>query len=111
MRIKQPRLILKKVMKRIVAISLYPISIYIKSGYGSPTTINHECIHWEQQKEMFALFFYVWYLLEWIIKLFRYGSKSYYNISFEREAYKNASNKDYLQTRKRFAWIKYIFHE
>jgi hypothetical protein len=111
MEIRQPKLILKIIMKRVVAISLYPISIYIKAGHGSPTTINHECIHWEQQKEMFGLFFYIWYLLEWVIKLFRYGRKSYNNISFEREAYKNASNKDYLLTRKRFAWIKYIAHE
>lgn len=110
MEIKEPGPIFKIIMEKIVAISLYPISIYIKAGHGSPTTINHECIHWEQQKEMLALFFYIWYLLEWVVKLFIYGRKSYYNISFEREAYSHEKDKEYLLTRRRFAWLKYVFH-
>ena len=39
-------------------------------------TINHECIHTEQMKEMLYIFFYLWYLIEWIVKLFIYGKKS-----------------------------------
>ena len=33
---------------------------------------------------------------------------AYRNISFEREAYANEEYIDYLENRKRFAWIKYI---
>ena len=59
-------------------------------------------IHWKQQMEMLIIPFYVWYFIEWVIKLFKYGKKAYYNISFEREANQRS------EYRKPFAWIKYI---
>lgn len=71
-------------------------------------TINHERIHTEQMKEMLYIFFYLWYLIEWIVKLFIYGKKSYNNISFEREAYKYDRYADYVQFRKKYNWIKYL---
>ena len=42
--------------------------------------INHQKIHLKQQKELFILPFYIWYLIE-------YYRKGYYNVSFEKEAY------------------------
>jgi beta-lactamase regulating signal transducer with metallopeptidase domain len=71
-------------------------------------TINHESIHIKQQAELLVIPFYILYLLEWFIKLFIYGTKSYKNISFEREGYYNAKNLEYLKNRKFWAWIKYI---
>ena len=71
-------------------------------------TIIHERIHTEQMKEMFYIFFYLWYLIEWIVKLFIYGKKSYNNISFEREAYKYDRYADYVYCRKRFSWIRLL---
>jgi len=29
-------------------------------------------------------------------------------VGFEREAYQNQADKNYLKNRKRFAWIKYL---
>jgi hypothetical protein len=55
------------------------------------------------------LFFYLWYVIEWFFRLFINGNKAYVSISFEREAYGNADNFDYLNTRKPFAWLKYMF--
>jgi hypothetical protein len=49
------------------------------------------------------------YLVEWVIKLPFYGKQAYYNISFEREAYSNELNLQYLGKRKRYNWIKLIF--
>lgn len=69
-------------------------------------TLNHEKIHTAQIKEMFYVFFYVWYVIEWLIRLPK--GNAYRNISFEREAYANDKNLTYLQTRERFAFIKYI---
>ena len=73
-------------------------------------TLNHEKIHTAQIKEMFYVFFYVWYVIEWLIRLFAFkGTKfAYRNISFEREAYSNDKDRDYLNTRKRFAFTRYI---
>lgn len=99
-----------KLMNGYSAITLYPFGIYVQKN-PSVDTINHESIHWQQQKEMLCIFFYIWYLLEWIIKLFIYGKNAYYNISFEREAYKNSSNNKYLISRKKYLWVKYIFKQ
>ena len=54
------------------------------------------------------LFFYLWYVIEWFFRIFINGNKAYVSLSFEREAYGNAGNMDYLKTRKRFAWLKYM---
>jgi len=72
--------------------------------------INHESIHIKQQQELLIIPFYILYLIEWFIGIFIYGSiiKSYYNISFEKEAYENQSNPDYLKSRKLFSWVNYF---
>ena len=88
------------------AICLAPFGIYIREKYFYSARIRiHESIHWEQQREMLYLPFYIWYLVEWVIKLFIYGKKSYNNISFEREA---KQNENIIYQRERFNWIKYI---
>ena len=51
--------------------------------------------------------FYILYVIEWLIRLFMKGN-AYHNISFEREAYSNQKNLDYLKERKWFVWIKYL---
>lgn len=53
-------------------------------------------------------FFYIWYVIEWFIKLFFFGSSAYRNISFEREAYSNQEDDSYLKNRKVFAFLKYL---
>lgn len=70
--------------------------------------INHEEIHTAQMKEMLYVFFYIWYFIEWVLKLFKYGSYAYNNISFEREAYKNQNNLSFLSSRQKFNWFKYL---
>jgi len=93
----------------IIGITLAPFGIYIHKNYiTNKNVINHESIHWKQQMEMLIIFFYLWYLIEWIIRIFVNGKKAYVSLSFEREAYANEANLDYLKTRKHFAWIKYI---
>jgi len=90
-------------------ITLAPFGVYIKEKYlTDKRMINHESIHWKQQLEMLIIFFYLWYVIEWIIRIFVNGSKAYKSLSFEREAYQNDDNLEYLKTRKRFSWLKYI---
>ncbi len=73
--------------------------------------ILHETIHWEQEKETLIIGFYLWYILEflirWIISGFKW-KKSYKAISFEKEAYEGEKNPEYLTTRKHYNWIKYL---
>ena len=77
----------------------------------SDKTLNHEQIHTEQMKEMLYVFFYLWYLIEWLIRLiiFRDSHKAYRAISFEQEAYANQENLTYLEGRKRYRWLSYLF--
>lgn len=55
--------------------------------------VEHERTHWEQQKEMLVLPFFIWYGVEWFFKLFTEG-KAYKNVSFEREARDNELDTD-----------------
>lgn len=64
---------------------------------------NHEAIHTAQMKELLYVFFYVIYFLEWLYRLIFHTKTAYMGISFEREAYDNEANLNYLDTRKHFA--------
>lgn len=67
--------------------------------------LNHEAIHTAQMKELLYIPFYVLYGIEYLINLIKYrdGDKAYKNISFEREAYRNERQLDYLKGRRHFS--------
>lgn len=94
--------------KRYYAINLF--GVLFAKGPCDSVTLNHEKIHTAQMKEMLYLFFYLWYVLEWLVRIFQYGStfRAYRNISFEREAYANGSNLGYLKRRKHFSFLRYL---
>lgn len=93
----------------IIGIALAPFGIYLNKQYlNKKKTINHEKIHWKQQLEMLIIPFYIWYIIEWIIRNFTNSKNVYKSISFEREANANENNLNYLNERKFFAWLKYI---
>jgi len=93
--------------KYVTAITLCPFGIYTRTDKPKPTTINHEKIHWKQQVEMLVIFFYLWYVIEYLIRLLGNGN-AYLNICFEREAYANENDMEYLKKRKPYAWVKYL---
>lgn len=72
--------------------------------------LNHERIHIRQQLEMLIFPFFVWYFLEFFIRLilFRNWKKAYYNISFEKEAYLHDNNTEYLKIRKLYGFLKFL---
>lgn len=84
--------------------------VFIAKKELSAININHESIHTAQGKEMIWIFFYLWYIIEWLFRLVQYQNRrqAYYNISFERESYANQSNPDYPKTRSFWAFIKYL---
>jgi hypothetical protein len=94
--------------KGFSAMNLFGVMFVRKGVTLNEELCNHEAIHSAQIKELFVVFFYVFYFLEWLVKLFIYGKKSYYNISFEREAFSNDGNLDYLRHRKKYSFIKRI---
>jgi hypothetical protein len=72
--------------------------------------MNHEKIHLKQQIKLLWIFFFIWYLSEYIIRLIQYKNhhKAYRNISFEKEASQNEENLKYLTNRKIFSFLKFI---
>ena len=72
-------------------------------------TINHEKIHLRQQLELLLLPFMLWYFISFFILLLRgnSGYKAYRNIIFEKEAFDNMYNLDYLKGRRIFSFMKY----
>ena len=62
--------------------------------------INHEAIHTAQMKELLYIPFYIIYGIEAIFK-------KYKNVSFEKEAYANQEDFEYLKNRRHYAmWRK-----
>lgn len=91
-------------------ITLFGILFVRKNAKVSEVMLNHEQIHACQQKELLWVPFFLWYCIEWFIRLFRHGNE-YRSISFERETYDNEKNLNYLQERKPYAWLKYVFEK
>ena len=93
------------------AINLLGI-VFARRDYGrlGAEELRHEGIHSIQQREMLFVAFYIWYVLEWFVRLVRYrnGKQAYRNISFEREAYAMQHDPDYRHHRPLFAWWKYL---
>lgn len=108
---------MKKIYNNIIpfkgykAINLFGL-LFIRNGAKiSEKDENHESIHTEQMKELLFVPFYLFYFFEWFFKLFYYkfnSHKAYKNISFEREAYRNEADLEYLSKRKRYNWFKLI---
>jgi hypothetical protein len=95
----------------ISGITLFPfIILRDKSLRYNKRIMNHERIHVRQQLELLVLPFYVLYLIEFGIGLVKFKNimEAYMNISFEKEAYKNDVNLNYLNDRKCWVWLKQL---
>ena len=70
--------------------------------------LNHEKIHIKQQLEMLVVPFFIWYFLEFLYRLIQFRNRNiaYRNISFEREAYENEKDLNYLQSRSFWRFLK-----
>lgn len=104
--------------KSLLGITIFPFIFMNKWLYDKKinqasinTIINHESIHIRQQEELLIIPFYIWYVIEYLIRRLQYPTwyKAYQNISFEREAYKHERNLEYLKTRKWYSWFKYLW--
>ncbi|MDE6415745.1 MAG: hypothetical protein K2K68_01810 [Duncaniella sp.] len=93
-----------------ICLNLFGIYLTRDKSWISVKVINHEKIHDAQQRELLYIPFYILYLIEWLVKLLKYSNwnKAYYNISFEREAYRYGHDLSYLGRRKHYSWIKYL---
>ncbi len=72
--------------------------------------VNHERIHLRQQLELLLIPFFVWYSIEFLVRLIQYKNRdlAYRNISFEREAYAKEKDLGYLKQRSLWSFLKYV---
>lgn len=72
--------------------------------------INHEKIHLRQQLELAILPFYLWYVTEFYLHRIKGKSahEAYLAISFEREAYAQERNPNYLKSRPFWHFLSYL---
>ncbi|WP_293894556.1 hypothetical protein [Flavobacterium sp.] len=92
-------------------ITLFPFIIVSENHLKqNPVMINHEKIHIRQQMQLLILPFFIWYGIEYLVKWFIYKDKNaaYRNISFEREAYANEKDLNYLTRRSFWKFLNYL---
>jgi len=97
--------------KGFVGVTLWPFIVMKHKGLKRDTVfINHERIHLRQQLEMLVLPFFLWYFIEYLIRLVQYRNRydAYRNISFEREAYAQEANLDYLKGRRFWSFLRFL---
>ena len=105
--IVQPQLL----RKNFNGMTLWPFIVLRHKGQKEDAVfLNHEQIHLRQQAELLLVLFYVWYAIEFLFRLIQFQNRhnAYRNISFEREAYKNENNFDYLKKRKHYGFLKFL---
>lgn len=97
--------------KKFRGLAVYPF-IFLKDKQlrNNPIILNHEKIHLRQQLELLWIFFFLWYGIEFLIRWiqFKDSNLAYFNISFEREAYGNEDNIDFLNHRKFWNFTRYL---
>lgn len=99
------------VPKGYTAITIYPfVVLKHKRQKDDMILINHEKIHLRQQLELLVIGFYLWYFVEFLLRLIKFKNwyRAYLNISFEREAYKNENDLNYLKSRSFWSFFKEI---
>lgn len=97
--------------KHISGVALWPFVI-IKESHLKVDAVfmNHERIHLRQQLELLVLPFYLWYGVEYVIRLLycRNRHTAYRSICFEREAYEKEGSVLYLRQRRFWSFLRYL---
>lgn len=93
---------------KIKGIALWPVIIITEP---LKKLINHEKIHIKQQQELLVIPFYLLYGLFWLIGMIKYkgdAAATYFNNPFEKEAFANEEDYEYINKRRLYSWINYI---
>jgi hypothetical protein len=94
---------------KVGGMALFPF-VLVRAKKPSKALLNHEYIHLRQQLELLIIPFYILYILAYSINFLKYKNhyRAYMNIYFEKEAYQNDDDFNYLKNRKLWSFINYI---
>lgn len=90
--------------------AFFPFILIKETKYCShQILLNHERIHLHQQLELLIVPFYILYFINYLVNLVKYCEhhKAYFNIIFEKEAFNNEKNPNYLSNRQLFGWLSF----
>ena len=100
----------KRIFKYYTGFSFFLFIWISRLEQNSERLIRHETIHFYQQVELLFVFHWLLYGLFYTISRIK-GQRHYigyrYN-PFEIEAYDNDTNKEYLKTRRPYAWLSHV---
>ena len=96
---------------KVNAMAIFPF-ILVREPWmkDDAVLIRHERIHLRQEIELLILPFYIFYLLNYLVNIYRFSDhhKAYLQIIFEQEAYAGEENSAYLDYRPYYAWRKFM---
>ena len=74
------------------------------------STVRHEVTHTKQIIEMGIILYYLWYVIEWLIRLLIMADshKAYRAISFEKESRAAGADPNYNRKVFQYRWINYL---
>lgn len=86
--------------------------LFVREGCKfTKRTEVHERIHEKQCIEMLFIGFYLWYVIEWLIRFLftkdRFSRQAYYNISLEQEAFNHEYFEKYISQRHCYNWFRF----
>jgi len=87
-----------------------PVVVYKDDEDINDEMINHESIHVRQAFQMLYVPFWIIYIGQWLYNKFilkMTADQAYENIIFEKEAYANDKNLNYLKEFKFWSWTNY----
>jgi hypothetical protein len=98
------------ILRRLPAsgMALFPFILLRKKDLPhTPQLLNHERIHLRQQLELLILPFYFWYIVDYLYRRLTGNNhhEAYRSIIFEREAYANDGDPEYLKKRKFWGFL------
>lgn len=95
--------------KGFKAMNVFGVLLVRRGARMAEKDYTHEAIHTAQMKETLWVGFYVWYGVEWLVRLVANGFKAhaaYRALLMEREAYGHEGEAEYLAGRRRWAWLR-----
>jgi hypothetical protein len=95
--------------KDVLAMSVGPFIILKDEQLrNDKILINHETIHWRQALELLIIGFWILYFAFYLKnRMNLISDEAYRAIPFEKEAYANEADLNYLSKRKLYSWIKF----
>ena len=98
-------------MKGYKAVNLFGVLFAREGARLTAEDIRHEEIHTAQMRETLYVGFYLWYVMEWLVRFIGNGFKwheAYRALLFEREAYGHQGEEGYLEKRELWSFIKHM---